>query len=463
MAHPLPVIPEQQSSLRKDGGRNWVHPADVRGRWTRWRRIVFAILIVVYAALPWINIGGNPALFVDIPGRKFYFMGLTFNAQDAWLAFFLVTGVGFVLMVAAALMGRIWCGYACPQTVFLEGVYRRIERLIEGPRNTRIRRNNGPMNFDKFWRKTLKHAVFAGLSIFIAHIFLSYFTSAEALTSMVFRSPTEHPEAFAWVWGITAALYLNFAFFREQLCLVVCPYGRLQSVLTDRDSIIVGYDESRGEPRGKASDPEAADCVDCNRCVVVCPTGIDIRNGLQLDCIGCANCIDACDEVMTKLKRPTGLIRYDSLNGLEGKTKRFVRPRLFLYIALGVVGAVVATLSIGGRQTFEATSVRLRGAPFSINQERVLNTFELHLVNKADYPQTFHIEPIDEGPHQINLPSESMEVDALDSRHVPVAVLVPLDEFQAGRQVLLEVSISDPDATPVQVELPILGPRRASP
>ncbi|MEM9194353.1 MAG: cytochrome c oxidase accessory protein CcoG [Myxococcota bacterium] len=456
MSRTLPVIEEQRSSLRSDGSRDWVHPADVKGRWTTIRRGVFAALIAFYAALPWIDVGGHPAVFIDLPERKFYFFGLTFNAQDAWLAFFLVTGVGFLLMLMAALLGRIWCGYACPQTVFLEGVYRRVERLIEGPRSKRLRRNAGPATFDKVWRKTLKNGIFIVLSVLVAHIFLSYFTSLDSLFGMVRASPFEHPEPFLWVWGISAALYLNFAFFREQLCLIVCPYGRLQSVLTDRDSIIVGYDEKRGEPRGKASDADAGDCVSCNRCVVVCPTGIDIRNGLQLDCIGCSNCIDACDEVMGKLGREPGLIRYDSLNGLEHKARRFFRPRLALYIVLGSIGLSVATLSIGGRQSFEATAVRMRGAPFAINDGRVLNSFELHLVNKDDEVRRFELRPLDDGPHTMNLPPLPIEVDALESRRLPLPVLVPEDRYEPGTVLQLEVTTEGEE--PKVLELPILGP-----
>jgi cytochrome c oxidase accessory protein FixG len=463
MSVQLPVIEEPASSLRKDGSRNWVHPADVKGRWTRLRRIGFVVLMSIYVVLPWIEINGHPAVFLDIGDRQFYLFGLTFNAQDAWLAFFLLTGIGFTLIVVTALLGRIWCGYACPQTVFLEGVFRRIERWIEGPRTVRLRRNAAKMSWDKFWRKALKHAVFVVVSAFLAHVFLSYFTSLSELFVMVRHAPTEHLEPFLWVSGITLALYLDFAFFREQLCLVVCPYGRLQSVLTDRGSAIVGYDKARGEPRGKATKAavETGDCVDCKRCVVVCPTGIDIRNGLQLDCIGCAACIDACDEVMTKLGRAEGLVRYDSLDGLEHKPTRFFRPRLALYAALGVVGIGVASLAVSSRQSFEANLMRQRGAPFMLIDEGVRNAFEVHLVNKSSEPTLYELRPLEPAGADIAISDREVQLESLASEHVPVFVTVPPATYRSGTNVRIEVRARRAGEDEVRViEAPLLGPPR---
>src|SRR5690606_21433497 len=279
---------------------------------------------------PFIKIGGKPIVFLDVAHRRFHLFGASFNSNDFWLVFFLVTGIGFGLIFVTTLFGRVWCGYACPQTVFLEGIYRRVERLIEGNRNDRIRRNHGPWNFDKIWRKSTKFVLFLAISVGLAHVFLAYFVSFPSMWTMVTSPPTEHIEAFIWTTAFAAVTFFNFGWFREQVCLIICPYGRLQSVMTDRNTFNVAYDVTRGEPRGKPSEEGVGDCVDCRRCVQVCPTGIDIRNGLQLDCVGCASCIDACDEVMDKLGRPRGLIRYDSPNGLEGKKRRFLRPRVWV-------------------------------------------------------------------------------------------------------------------------------------
>jgi cytochrome c oxidase accessory protein FixG len=417
----LPVIDEPASSLRTDGRRNYVHPADVTGRFMTRRRVVFAILIAVYVALPFIQVGGRPAVFLDVEHRRFFLFGLSMNAQDFWLAFFVLSGVGFALFVVTTLYGRIWCGYACPHSVFLEGVFRPIERLIEGPRNVRMRRNQGPMSFDKLWRKVLKHAVFLGTAFLMSHFVLSYFTSLPALLDMIQRGPSAHGEAFAWMLAMSAVIYFNFAWFREQLCLAICPYGRLQSALIDNDTLVIGYDVGRGEPRGKASDPANGDCVDCNRCVVVCPTGIDIRNGLQMECVGCAQCVDACDEVMLKLGRAPGLVRYDSLNGLEGKKAHFLRPRVYFYAFMGLVGLTVMTFALRSHQSFEGNLLRT-GAPFVVDAEGdVLNMLNLHLVNKRDEPVTFDIAPADEHDGlRYRLPTPTVTLGPLASQRVSV-------------------------------------------
>jgi cytochrome c oxidase accessory protein FixG len=290
---------ELRGSLTSDGKRRRIAPAEVRGRFTRLRTAGFVLLIAVYAALPWIQIGGHPAVFLDLAHRRFHLFGATFNAQDTWLLFFLLAGAGIGLLTATALLGRIWCGYACPQTVFLDGVFRRVERWFDGPPALRRRRAGSR----RALRTAGKHAVYLAVSALVAHVFLSYFVSLPALFAMMATSPAEHPAAFAWAFALTAVMYGNFAWFREQTCLIVCPYGRLQSALTDADTLIIGYDVRRGEPRGKLKQAPGGDCIDCNRCVAVCPTGIDIRNGLQIECIGCAACVDACDQIMARVGR----------------------------------------------------------------------------------------------------------------------------------------------------------------
>ena len=294
------------------------------------------------------TIAGHPALFIDVAARRLFFFGMTFNSQDTWLLFFLLTGIGFALVYATALVGRVWCGWACPQTVFLEGIFRRIERFIEGPREIRMRRNAGPWNADKIARKMASHVFYGAFAVVIAHVFLSYFASLPATFRMVRQNPSAHPEAFAWAVAMSLVFYINFAWFREQLCVVLCPYGRLQSAMLDEHSLLVGYDSLRGEPRGKVSAEGAGDCVDCKRCVVVCPTGIDIRNGTQMECLACTACIDACDDVMDRLGRRRGLIRVDSEEGLAGRSRKLIRPRIVLYTALLAIGAVIALAAFRG-------------------------------------------------------------------------------------------------------------------
>lgn len=457
MARQLPILNSApaSSALRPDGGRSCIVPADVHGRYAMRRQVLFWLLLGVYVLLPWVQVGGHPAVFLDLERRAFYLFGGTFNAQDVWLVFFLLSGIGFVLIVVTALWGRIWCGYACPQTVFLEGVYRRVERLIEGPRNVRLKRDQALAVLPRVWRKLLKHALFFLLSFAVAHVFLSYFVSLPALLEMMLAEPRQHPEAFAWALALTLLMYGNFAWFREQTCLIVCPYGRLQSVLTDSDTLVVGYDQGRGEPRGKPKQSGAGDCVDCGRCVVVCPTGIDIRNGMQFECIGCSACIDACDAVMSRLQRPRGLIRYDSQSGLAGLARRFYRPRVLVYAVLGLIGAAVAAALVHTRQPFEANLLRLSGAPFVIEEggERIRNALELHVINKGGEQARFTIEGEGQDGLRYVIGMPSIALRSLESRRIPVFVQGPND----GRARSVRLRIAN-GTTTREVATPFIAP-----
>lgn len=446
---PSPEHSPGSGSLGKDGRRRRPYPADVSGKWIKLRRVAYYLLIALWAALPWIPINGNPAVFLNIERRQFFLFGATFNAQDIPLMFFLVSGFGFALVYATALLGRVWCGWACPQSVFIEGIFRPIERLINGPRNTALKREKGPASFDRAWRKVATHALYLVAALFVAHVFVAYFVSLPKLFSMVRHAPKEHPEAFGWMLAITALFYIDFGIFREQFCVVMCPYGRLQSVLLDDDALVIGYDEKRGEPRGKAAKAKATedekkkgDCVDCGRCVVVCPTGIDIREGLQLDCIACTACIDACDEVMDKLNRPRGLVRYDSLRGLRGEKHRVLRPRIYVYSVLLVIGLVVATFMMRRREPFEANLLRLPGIPYTRENGKIRNGFEIHLVNKQSTPMHFDIKPSPEmTDHDLDLliPLASVDVEPLGSRRVPVFVTMDESRFKASKPIIVRI------------------------
>jgi cytochrome c oxidase accessory protein FixG len=461
----LPLLPATapQSSLRADGSRAFVYPADVSGRFVRARRLVFFALVALWAALPWIPIGGHPAIFLDIEHRNFFLFGATFNAQDIWLFFFVLTGTAFSLLYVTAVAGRVFCGWACPQTVFLEGIYRPIERLTEGPREKRIKLAKAPWGIEKILRRSAKHLLFLATSVLVAHVFVAYFVSLPRLYAMVRSNPGAHPEAFGWAMGVTALFYGNFAWAREQVCLIICPYGRLQSVLTDPDSITIGYDEKRGEPRGKAGSEGAGDCVDCKRCVVVCPTAIDIREGMQLDCVGCTQCIDACDEIMDKLGRPRGLVRYDSLNGLAGKPRRFLRPRLLFYTAMMLLGAAVATFAFRKHVDFEANLLRQPGLPYVMEGGTVRNSFTIHVVNKRSGPEAFTIEPEPMPGVTFVVPLGRVELASFASATAPVFVSIDGREPRADFPITVRirrVGADDPKST-ITVKAPFLGPSAA--
>jgi cytochrome c oxidase accessory protein FixG len=432
---------KHEGSLGKDGRRRRPYPADLKGRWLLRRRAAYVALIGIWAALPWIPIGGHPAVFLDVEKRQFFLFGMTFNAQDIWLVFFGVTGLGFGLLYATALLGRVWCGWACPQTVFLEALFRPAERLINGPRNVALKREQAPLDWSRLWRIGATHALYFLAALFTAHVFLAYFVSIPKVFEFVRGSPGAHPEAFAWMVGVTALFYVNFGIFREQFCVVMCPYGRLQSVLLDDDSLVIGYDEKRGEPRakGKVKTEGQGDCVDCSRCVVVCPTNIDIRDGLQLDCIACTACIDACDEVMDKLSRPRGLIRYDSLNGLRGEARRVLRPRVYGYTVLLILGVVVATTAFRKREPFEANILRLPGVPYTRDGTTLRDAFEIHVVNKSGDPASFDIEPVAAPDLSFIIPMQKVTIEPLGSRRVPVFVTMEQAKFKGDLPFVIHV------------------------
>jgi len=459
--------------LDDQGSRRYVYPADVRGQWSRLKPFVEVALIAIYVSLPLIQIGGHPAIWIDLPERHFYLFGATFNAQDFYLAFFAVSGIGFFLIVLAGLFGRIWCGWACPQTVFLGGVFRRVERWIEGPAERRRKLASAPMSPGKFWLKLTKHVIYFVLSAAIAHVFLAYFASAAQLGKMITEGPGEHPGTFAWAVVMTAVSYGNFWWFREQLCIVVCPYGRLQSVLQDKDTINVIYDHKRGEPRGKAKAKDAGlpataargdttargDCVDCGRCIAVCPTRIDIRQGLQLECIGCGLCADACDEVMVKLARAPGLIRHDSLRMVEEGRRRFWRPRVFFYIFMGLVGLTVATVLIARNDDFEAEVLRASGTPFTITATGVDNQVRVHVVNKAGETAVFHLHPNANAVDYVTLPQPFIMLAPFADHDLPVVVHIPTAEWKKGITLDLEVtSTASPEVKHITID--VLGPNR---
>lgn len=389
---------ERLASIDEFGHRKHIIPTEVRGRFRRHRTWTQAVLILVFLALPWLSVGGHQAILIDVAGREFAIFGLVFFAHDVPLVFFLLAMATLGLAFATAVWGRVWCGWACPQTVFIDGIFRRIEGWVEGSALTRRQALLEPMTPSRFARKALKWILFTAVSSLIAHSFAAYFVGASRLISMMGTSPGENWGYFVLISSITAALVFDFGWFREQFCVIMCPYGRFQSVLMDRTSLAVIYDEKRGEPRRGAVAPgqPTGDCVACGRCVQVCPTGIDIRKGVQMDCIACTACIDACDEIMDKVKKPRGLIRYSNE---AGTTWTLRKPRAILYLVLIAASALGLIFVVAGRSELDASLVRANDAVFqkivgADGSEMLVNHRRLHLKNQTDAPLAVRLEAL---------------------------------------------------------------------
>ncbi|MFO1519828.1 MAG: cytochrome c oxidase accessory protein CcoG [bacterium] len=465
-------LPEDRlTTTDEKGHRVYIHPADVRGRFRKWRAFIHAGMILFFLILPWIRIGGHQAVLLDIPHRRFALFGLTFWAHDAPILLFVFGAIALTIGFITALWGRIWCGWGCPQTVFVEGVFRRIERWVEGDSVARRSLSRQPWTFEKFWKKVFKWALFAAAGMVITHSFLAYFVGTEDLLKMMRSSPYQNPAPFLFMIAATALVLFDFGWFREQFCTIVCPYGRFQSVLMDDHSLVIAYDAKRGEPRrGKTEEGQKeGDCVNCFRCVDVCPTGIDIRRGVQLECIACTACIDACDEVMERLERPQGLIRYDSLLGLEGEPSRSLSPRTWVYLAL--IGVMIAGLvfTIYRRQNLDVAFVRAKEAPYQEMKKgdaaEIVNHYKVDLSNQSfeDVQLRFETDPsLVAENFKLITPLVPLPLPAGKSVRADLFVEFPKSALKDGRAKvrvqLVSLSEKTGKETKRTEEIPLVGP-----
>ena len=383
------------------GKRKWVYPRKPKGKYTNYRLLVSILLLIIYFSIPFLKINGNPVLLINIIERQFYILGQPFYPQDFFiLALGAITSLVFIILFTVA-FGRIFCGWICPQTIFLEMIFRKIEYAIEGDRNKQIRLDNQAWDSEKIWKRSLKWFSFMLISLIITHIMFMYIVGYEEVFNIMQQGPFEKPTNFLVMVLFTAAFYFVFAWFREQVCTMVCPYGRLQGVLIDKETINVLYDYKRGENRSKwkkGEDRRAAgkgDCIDCKQCVVVCPTGIDIRDGLQMECVNCTACIDACDEVMVKVGLPTGLIRYASEREIEEQTKFKFTTRMKAYtVVLALLTGFLGFL-LYNRGEMEAKFLKQPGSSFFIRDGKITNTYNYTFLNKSNETKTVIIKIIE--------------------------------------------------------------------
>ena len=375
------------STISKDGNRNWIFPKKPKGRFYDRRTLFSYFLLAVMFVGPFIKLNGHPFMLLNVVERKFILFGIAFWPQDFYL--FVLAMLTFVvfIIVFTALFGRLWCGWACPQTIFMEMVFRKIEYWIEGDAAQQKALKNAPPSPEKFRKRILKGSIFFLISFIIANTFLAYIIGIDELKQIVLDDPSNH------VGGLIAILVFTFVFFavymrfREQACLIVCPYGRLQGVLLDKNSVVIAYDYKRGEPRGKlqkTAESKFGDCIDCHQCVNVCPTGIDIRNGTQLECVNCTACIDACDGIMDKIKKPHGLIRYTSENAIAEGTKFQITGRIKAYsFVLFVLLTTLLSLLIM-RSDVESTILRTPGMIYQQQNDSIYsNLYTVNLINKT--------------------------------------------------------------------------------
>jgi len=475
MSAPHPVIPitpvsQHPEPPREPAGNDRIHVRAIAGRFATRRWLMVWLTQALFYGLPWLPWGGRPAMLFDLETHRFFLFDLVLQPQDmVWLAGLLVLcalGLFFVTAVA----GRVWCGYSCPQTVYTE-IFLWIEQRIEGSRGARIRLDRGGVNLRWLARKGAKHAAWIGFSLWTGFTLVGYFTPIHALGASVATLSAGPWESF-WVLFYGLATYANAGFLREQMCKHICPYGRFQGAMLDADSLVIGYDAARGEPRGarpKGLGAAHGACIDCSLCVQVCPTGIDIRNGLQTLCIGCAACIDACDSVMDKLGAPRGLVRYTTGNALAfgldraAMLRRVLRPRVLAYAAILAALSAGFVLSLAARASLRVDVIRDRGVMArSVDDGASENVYRLVLMNSAEQPRRLRISVT--GADGLSVEEAGIvDLAATADRSVPVHVRLaaPATGARAGATlpIVFEVHALDGDAPVVREPSTFIVPR----
>jgi cytochrome c oxidase accessory protein FixG len=467
-----PDFRERLSTADKHGNRQWLYPRKPKGRWYVRRSLVSWLLLAILFAGPFIRINGNPYFLFNVVERKFSILGQLFWPSD--MIIFAVAMLLFIMgiMVFTTAFGRLWCGWTCPQTLLMEMVFRKIEYAIEGNSTAQRALAAAPWTASKIAKKAAKHFIFFALSWLIGNTLLAYVIGSEQLIAIIIDHPREHLVGLGFMTAFTLVFYAIFARFREQACTFICPYGRFMSAVQDENTMVVAYDHQRGERRGPMKrgqtielrhDNGFGDCVDCRACVAVCPTGIDIRNGTQMECVNCTACIDACDAIMDKVKRPRGLIRYASLNSIERGEKFRFTPRMTInLVALAVLAGVLAVL-LFTRSDVETILLRAPGALYTqLGDGRIENLYTVKVVNKTsrDIPVEFRLENT---PGEISLmgdPEFSVSKDNL--AQTSLLIILENSTIQSS-STKLKVGVYSNGRRLETVDTMFVGPRRKDP
>jgi len=442
-----------------------IYPRQVKGMFARLRVTTIFVLLGLYYILPWIELNGRQIILFDLPARKFYVFGLTFWPQDFLFLAFILILLAFSLFFFTALAGRLWCGYACPQTVWTE-VFLWVERKIEGSRIKQMKLDKSGLSLNKVVRKGIKHGVWLLIAGITGVTFVSYFSSEAVLSYNLFTFQLGNWEMF-WIFFFTMATYINAGWMREQVCKYMCPYARFQSAMFDNDTLIISYDEKRGEPRGsRRSDVHTdykkeglGDCINCTMCVQVCPTGIDIRDGLQYECIGCSACIDVCNDVMERMSYPKGLIRYTTQNAMDGEPGHILRPRIAIYFIILLLFSALFLYTLSQRTDIGLDIIRDRNQLYRETSGLIENIYTLKLINMDDEAHEFNLEVEGIDDMVLLVDKKNIVVEGGSVFDLPVRIRAT-EENLKGRSTVIHFTLSAKDENDLSIkqEAKFLGP-----